>query len=72
MMMMMMMMMMRMMMMGDDDDDEDDNPKPKKAAPLGPDEVPAKSEDERTCESCWLIKPLVQFSGDQHICIDCA
>jgi len=59
---------------GDDEeeDDDEDGPAPVKVAPLSPDDVPAKSEDERTCESCWLIKPLIQFPDDGPICIDCA
>ena len=56
----------------DEDDEDDDAPAAKKPAPANPDDVPAKSEDERTCESCWLIKPLIQFPDDGNICIDCA
>ena len=56
----------------DEDDEDEDAPVKKKAAPVNPDDVPAKTEDERTCESCWLIKPLLQFPDGDVICVDCA
>ena len=60
---------------GDDEEDEEDEDSPaakKKPAPKDPGELQAKTEDEQTCESCWLIKPLVQFPAGGAFCIDCA
>jgi len=48
----------------DEDEDEEEDDGPAAAAPGSPDDVPAKSDGERTCESCWLIKPLIQFPDD--------